>query len=342
MSKRPAFLPMGSVTGIGSLPHTDVEAAIQLVAQACPAVPFWPQLPRLSICDYMIEQALGPRNTFLMPRKVGYGYHVKPGFLKVFLHELREGVAALDEDMATGFFAFERAIQAGVFNRAQALKGQLVGPITLACMLFSEEHVFVLDQECLSAVTSFIARLAVWQVQRLQQWSLPVICFLDEPCLALLTHDPFKQIAAQALEALHEVVMTLQATGTLVGIHCCAGQTSFRAVCQVAPDIISFDAYQDVEAFCTDPHARTFFNEGGLVAFGLVPTSSDLSLLDPTTVFARWLLACQDLGDVSQCASHTLITATCGLGLLSLMQAEATFRSAQHIADLVRKAVIMT
>jgi hypothetical protein len=331
---------MGSVTGIGSLPLTDPQAAIRLVAQVCPDVPFWPQLPRRSSRERMIEQALGPRSAFFVPRKTGYGYRIKPGLLRVCLHELLDGIAALDEHAAAGFFAFEQAVEAGMFIRAQALKGQLVGPITLACNLFDGEHVFVLNQEYLAAVSRAIARLALWQVQRLQRWNVPVFCFLDEPCLALLTHDPFKHMAAQAVEALRNVVTTLQAAGVLVGIHCCAGQTSFQVMCQTAPDILSFDASQDLETFCADPYARTFINEGGLIAFGLVPTSSDLSRLDPTTLFTRWLLACTDMGDVSQLAAHTLITATCGLGLLSLAQAESTFHSAQHIAALVKKVAL--
>jgi hypothetical protein len=84
---------MGSVTGIGSLPLTDPQAAIRLVAQACPEVPFWPQLPRRSSRERMIEQALGPRSAFFVPRKTGYGYRLKPGLLQVFLHGLHEGIA---------------------------------------------------------------------------------------------------------------------------------------------------------------------------------------------------------------------------------------------------------
>lgn len=332
-----AFLPHGSITGIGSLPLTDVQAAIRLVAQLCPEVPFWPQLPRRSEYEYMIEQTLGPRTDFLVPRFAEYGYRVQPDLLQTFLQELHTCIASLDEHHAAGFFAFEQAIVDGLFSRARALKCQLVGPMTLACMLFNEERAFLLDQECLTAVCHYVTHLALWQARRLQQAKLPVICFLDEPCLALLNHAPFQSVAEQAEQALHDVVTSLQAENVLVGIHCCAGLTSFRTICQAASDIISFDAYQDLETFCTDQDARRFVNAGGLVAFGLVPTSDNLSSHDPALLFARWLLACKDVADLSQLASHTMITATCGLGLLSLAQAESSFRTAQHIADLIQK-----
>lgn len=333
----PTFLPRSSITGIGSLPLTDVQVALRLVAQLCPEVPFWPQLPQLSKHEYMIEQTLGPRSNLLVPRSAEYGYRVRSGLLQPFLQELHTCSASLDERYAAGFFAFEQAVAAGLFPRARALKCQLVGPITLASMLFNEECVFLLDQEHQAAVSDYVTRLALWQAQRLQQASLPVICFLDEPCLALLNHAPFQAVAEQAVRALHDVVISLQAAGVLVGIHCCAGLTSFRTMCQAAPDIISFDAYQDLETFCTDQDARAFLDAGGLVAFGLVPTSSNLSSLDPALLFTRWLLACKDIGDLSQLASHSMITATCGPGLLSPAQAVSSFRFAQRVADLVQK-----
>jgi len=146
-------------------------------------------------------------------------------------------------------------------------------------------------------------------------------------------------IPGQVIQALRDVVATLQARDVLVGIHCCAGQPPFQAMCQAAPDLLSFDAYQDLETCCADSSVRRFIHDGGLVAYGLVPTVSDLSDLDATTLFTRWLLACKESGDIRQIASRTLITATCGLGLLSLEQATSTFAHAQHIATLIKKVV---
>lgn len=340
MSSLPAFLPAGSVTGIGSLPFTDPEAAVRFVAQMCPEVPFWPQLPRLSSHEYMLDQVLDLRSSFFVSRATGYGYQLKPGLLSACLQAFLAGDATLHPDSAAGFFAFERMLASGAFTRAQALKGQLVGPVTLACNLFTEEAAFLFDPECLHALGQHIVHLALWQMRRLQQWQLPVICFLDEPCLALLEHEPFKQMATVALQTLRSVIVQLQAVGILVGVHCCAGQTSFQPICQLAPDILSFDAYQDLETFCHDPSARTFLNTGGLTAFGLVPTSTVRSDLDPSALFTRWLLACQDLGDLDlrQIVSRSLLTATCGLGLLTPQQATATFQATRDLATLIAKA----
>jgi hypothetical protein len=210
--------------------------------------------------------------------------------------------------------------------------------MTLACHLFDGEQAFVFNDHSLMVVSQYLARLALWQMQRLRQWKIPVICFLDEPCLTLLA----LHIARQVMQALCHVVATLQAAGVLVGIHCCAGQPPFQIMCQAAPDILSFDAYQDLEACCADSSVRRFIHNGGLAAYGLVPTVSDLSDLDATTLFTHWLLACKESGDIRQIASRTLITATCGLGLLSLLQATSTFAHAQHIATLIKKVAYHT
>ncbi|MBV9229229.1 MAG: hypothetical protein JOZ18_07940, partial [Chloroflexi bacterium] len=268
------FLPQGAVTGIGSLPLTNAQTAVTFVAQMCPEVPFWPQLPRRSVDEQMIEQALGAKREFFVRRKGTYGYQVKPGLLRTCLEAFSTGTAQLHEQCASGFVAFEQACASHTFTQAQALKGQLIGPITLACSLFSEERAFLFDQDCLEAVSRWVTRLALWQAHRLQQWKLPVICFLDEPCLALLTREPFQQRAGFAILALQTVITTLQAAGILVGLHCCADQTSFSIMCQAAPDILSFDAYQNLELFERDQDARAFLKGGGLVAFGLIPTIS--------------------------------------------------------------------
>jgi hypothetical protein len=53
------FEPWGATTDIGSLPHTDVDEALDLVAATCPEVPYWPQLPRTGRRERPLVQALG-------------------------------------------------------------------------------------------------------------------------------------------------------------------------------------------------------------------------------------------------------------------------------------------
>lgn len=341
MKRQRAFLPQGAVTGIGSLPFTDPRYAVQLIARICPDIPFWPQLPGRSVHEYMIEQALGDYISFFTARQAGYGYQILPGKKAECLQDLCSAEVGFSVETASGFFSFEQALADGQFKRAQAIKGQCIGPITLACQLFADEkQPFLFDQECLQAIGQYVTRLALWQTRRLQQWGLPTLCFLDEPCLALLSTAFYQPIAKQAYQELQNTVAMLQAEGVLVGIHCCAEQTSFAAMCQMSPDIISFDAYQSLDVFCTDQAMQQFAQDGGLIAFGLVPTVTDASLLDTQQLFLRWLQACSMVGNERQLAAHAMITATCGLGLLGPIQAISTFRATQQIADLVHMVAL--
>jgi len=48
------------VTGVGSLPHTDPQRALELIKLALPEVPHWPQLPRVSDKEGFTSQYIAP------------------------------------------------------------------------------------------------------------------------------------------------------------------------------------------------------------------------------------------------------------------------------------------
>src|SRR5512135_408767 len=50
------FAPRALATGIGSLPHRDVQDALRVVFRTFPAVPYWPQLPRRDFRENMYAQ----------------------------------------------------------------------------------------------------------------------------------------------------------------------------------------------------------------------------------------------------------------------------------------------
>jgi len=120
------------VTGIGRLPFRHPHAAVQCVAQTCPLVPCWPELPRRSPEARSVEQTFSAFADLVRPRRTGSGYEVVPGRLAALLERLEQAPARLEPARSAGFFAFEQAMAAGLFARAVALNGQLIGPLTLA------------------------------------------------------------------------------------------------------------------------------------------------------------------------------------------------------------------
>src|SRR5260370_35970687 len=94
---RKPFAPAGAVTGIGSLPLTSVPSAIQSVAEFSPEVPFWPQLPQLSVSESAIGHGLSCLVDLIEPRSEGYGYPVKAGQLTPVVDALHASDGAVSD-----------------------------------------------------------------------------------------------------------------------------------------------------------------------------------------------------------------------------------------------------
>ena len=336
MQRPPLVLPPGAVTGIGSLPFHDPHTAVRCVAQTCPRIPFWPELPRRSPHARSVEQTFGAFADLVRPRSTGAGYEVMPGQLAVLLERLEQAPACLEPSRSAGFFAFEQAMAAGLFAHAVAVKGQVMGPLTLAWQLTAEGIPLVTQPVYRAAIGRYLQRLAHWQIDRLTQWGIPVLFFLDEPCLGMVPF-PSETPQKEMLAVLHDLLAALRRPGVLLGVHTCArlspGGVALTTLGQARPDIIAFDAYQGLEVFCADPAAQDFLRTGGWVAWGLVPTWPRLDQLDPQALFARWLGAATGVIAVEAVARQTLITATCGLGLLPEPAVARSFHLAHQLAQ---------
>ena len=330
------FLPQGQVTGIGSLPHHDPEDSVRFVAENSPMIPFWPQLPQRSDDEMMLPQMLTPLHD-LLHRNGTARFDIPVDKLNDFRHQLREADAILDETSAAGFYAFERACQSKVFIQAAALKGQITGPITLAHCLFVDGKPLATLPEILAEFTDYLCRLGLWQVHRLKRFGKPVLLFIDEPALTLGTHSSL------SLTSLQNVVAALRSAGAYVGIHCCASDLP-DLICRVKPDIISFDAHQGqgLEAFLSNNEVQTFVDAGGWLALGMVPTWNDLSQFDVMQAFVRLVSMLEESHDLAQLVSQSFITATCGLGLLPIHSAAASFVQCTQLSRLVKQIIGVT
>ncbi len=138
-------------------------------------------------------------------------------------------------------------------------------------------------------------------------------------------------------QALANCLRTARDSGALAGLHCCADQPIER-MCRVNPDILSFDAHQGLERFFESPAGVAFLKRGHTVAWGLIPTWDHPDELEPASVFARWLHAAAQVDDVRALAQRAMITATCGLGLVSESAAVRAFDLAQRLAVFFKKA----
>jgi hypothetical protein len=329
------FVAAGAVTGIGSLPLLSAASAIRSVAEFSPEVPFWPQLPQVSERESIVGQGLGIVEHLIEPRNAGYGYQVKQGQLDSVLELLHRSSGKLTPANAAGFGAFEEALSSGLFRSAVAVKGQIEGPITLSAYLFHNGRPFLADPALFSAIAFHISQIIGWQIDRLKSAGLPVLLFVDEPALCLDASVANAVPEEQRLNALSATLEGARIRGAYAGLHCCAAHPIER-MCRVQPDIISFDAHEGLDSFFTDWHALDFMQQGGTVAYGIVPTRPGVNALDSASIFLRWLKAASLAGDPQKFAQRALITATCGLGLLDASAVAESFGVAQSVSKLIR------
>ena len=334
---RKPFVSAGAVTGIGSLPLTSASSAIEAVAQFSPQVPFWPQLPQLSLSESAIGQGLGCLAGLIEQRKEGYGYQVKSGQIDSVLEVLHGSSGALTPENAAGFGAFENALASGLFKSAVAVKGQIEGPITLSAYLFYRGRPFLSDPILFAAIAFHVSQMLAWQIDRLNVSGLPVMLFVDEPALCL--EDSANSVSEeQRIDALAATLENARARGAYAGLHCCAARP-FERMCHAKPDILSFDADEGLDLFFSEWHALDFVQQGGTVAYGLVPTRPGVNAADAASIFIRWLKAASLAGDPRTFAQRAMITATCGLGLLDETSIEESFGVAHSISKLVKSLV---
>ena len=329
------FIPAGAVTGIGSLPLMSAASAIRAVVEVSPEIPFWPQLPRLSERESVIGQGLGIVADHIEPRNEGYGYQVKEGRVDSVLEILHRSSGELTPANAAGFGVFEEALSSGVFSSAVAVKGQIEGPITLSAYLFHQGRPFLSDPALFAAIAFHVSQIICWQIERLKTAGLPVLLFVDEPALCLEETVANSVSEEKMLDANAVILDDARVRGAFAGLHCCAARP-FERMRRAKPDILSFDAHEGLDLFFTDSHALDVVHQGGMVAYGIVPTRPGVNAVDSASILIRWLQAAPQADDPHEFAQPAMITATCGLGLLDTSSVAESFSVAHSISKLIK------
>jgi len=180
-------------TTIGSLPHTDVKSAVELILKYTPDIPAWPQLPKRSPNEGMVLQFT--ENMPGIERKDGRTYFDVTrssfddeliGFYSDYL-AVTEGEEdghlerfALSEEYAAGIYALLEIISSLEIEPGM-VKGQLTGPFTLGTRLTDHERrCAYYNPQLRDVIVKYLAMNARWQVRKLFRIS-PALIFIDEP-----------------------------------------------------------------------------------------------------------------------------------------------------------------
>jgi len=337
------------------MPHRDRHHAIDLILREIPDVPVWPQLSAYEDERMMVQYLEG------LPGLRNDGGHIlaatgDAGFdaeLLAFYQDyldVEAGTLAIEESRyrmgestARTFVQFAQTL--GSASPAdRAVKGQVVGPFTLLTGLADEQRKpLIYDERMRDVVAKHLALKARWQIEQLRPLGQPVIIFLDEPALAGYGSSAYVGVSAELVAGLlDEVIRSVHQAGSLAGIHVCAN-TDWHLILQSPADIVNFDAYGYFDRFVLYRDAVTsFIRRGGIVAWGLIPTSERQAIIDETApaLAERWLEQVQPLLGpeltVAQILSQSLFTPSCGCGSLTEDLAERVVKLTREVSTIMQ------
>jgi len=324
LARRP--LPGLATTGIGSLPHTQLELALQQAFLL--DIPYLPQLPLRDPTEFMVPQALDGLPGLRSDRDGNAVLDVEEwrrGWLDARLEkatEEGEGLADFEPRPAScaawGPFVWEVEQRRSAFAKAH-----LAGPTTLRWALRAPDWRPLWELPDLRLVLARSLAMA----RRLRDAGATPLIFLDEPGLVAFDRNSGRHL--MALQELRVVLLALQREGAYIGVHCC-GNTDWAALLELPWDLVSLDARLSLAKLLGSKAAfARFVAGGGALSLGMVPTnlapangdgrSEDLDAVVEALVrgVARQLEAAHP-GLLGRC----LLTPACGLALRSVPDAE--------------------
>jgi hypothetical protein len=339
---------------VGSLPMVDPQAAIRAQLQGFAEVPAWPQLPKRSPKELVHVQSLSglPGITTspaglvvfaLSPEDLSEAHEV----LRTENQENRLERAAFKADEAAGFFAFLDPANRKFFANVQAVKGQTLGPVSLALSLQDDNGKPLLSSRgAMEVLTEYLLMHCRWQLKELSVLGKPVILFLDEPSLNGKFKPEEYGLGWDDIQGMFRTILEpLQEEEALTGIHCC-GPGPWTWAYQTPVEFFHFDAFQYLDDLLQDPSGlKEYLRKGGNLVWGLVPTSmTHGNFVDPAELVDKWVWASEELAkkglarEVLQ--GRSFFSTACGLGGSTLSVSEEAVRCLSATVSLWKTIAI--
>ena len=341
-----------TATAIGSLPYIEPEKAIDLIWKYLPDIPHWPQLPKRGNKEHFIYQYLYPLVELGLLEQMNDGkMRLNSGspkweerlteFYSSFLEvEKTNDLArfATPPDSALGFYRFLEDIDKRGIRQATMLKGQISGPMTVALYLYDQDGKPAYYQSQMRDIlVKTLALQARWQAKELAARGLPAVIFIDDPSVYAVGSSTFISVNRQDVVSLmKEMVLEIKKDARLVGVHSCAG-VDWSIFTEAGFDIISFDADMYFDSlFVALDELKHFLGNGGMLAWGGIPTSDKIHSINQTELIDLWKRHYNKLvhnGISQNLLKQVLITPSCGAGTLSEQVTERIYSLNHNVSQ---------
>jgi len=332
----PNLLPMS----VGSVPHRDPARACDLVLRNFPQIPTWPQLPKRAFLENMYVQysegfpgVVLEGDRIYVDREQDLDTPLEALYVAYLKNDL--GYGSISEEYASGLHEMLGRTLPGIV----AIKGQVTGPVSWGLVVVDQGRRPILYDEILAdAVAKHLRLKASWQEKNLRRLSPKVITFIDEPYMSSFGSAFVSLSREQAVTIMEEVLSGLQG---IKGVHCC-GNTDWPLLLATSVNILNFDAYGYAETLALYAgEVKAFLERGGILAWGIVPSSEIVYAETPESLLTRLENAMQMLVakgiPLDRILEASLITPSCGTGSLSEGASEKVLSTTAQVSHLARQ-----
>lgn len=345
------FNPQCVATAIGSLPHDDPEIACDIVLKNIPEIPIWPQLPHTNFREGMeIQYSEGLPCVTLDEEKQRMYFDTK-GDITSPLEKFYENYLAenldyfqISPEFSRGIYEMEKKLKEKDLSSLQYFKNQVTGPITTGLGRVDENKKSIYYNEVFrDVIVKGMEMKARWLLRKFSFLGCDQICFIDEPILSAFGSSTYVSVQrSDVVKYLKDVIAAVHKEGALAGIHCC-GNTEWTILIDSGVDIISFDAYEFGETIAYYPEqVKEFLEKGGVLAWGIVPTSEKIKEETPETLVEKLKAVVENLAskgiDEGLIWEKCLLTPSCGTGSLPVALSEKVFQSLGEVKNLLHKS----
>ena len=322
------LLPPCATTGIGSLPHTQLEMGLQ--AALALDIPCLPQLPAGRPSEFMIPQALEGLPGLSWDEEGlctvnlsawSAGHH---DFAVRLEQALSSGALEAYEPSLEGCRAWRPFLWEVEQRKLAFVKAQLAGPFTVLSVARTSEGVPVLEVPGMEQVLfRLLMARSLAMVKALRRTGTTPLFFLDEPGLYAFSRTHPRHLLA--MQELRLLVVALQREGALVGVHCC-GNTDWASLLDSGVDLLSLDVRLSLDAVLEESGAfARFLDSGATLSLGIIPTdlTSSYEVRELVEAVEVSLEAALPPGhSLSRVTSQVVLTPACGLAMRSVVDAE--------------------
>jgi hypothetical protein len=255
---------------MGIMPHRDIERALELALSL--DIPFWPQLPKVSLYEDMYVQASED-----FP---GISVDAESGRISLNTARFAEELGTYSDKMTeAGAFRLTRGYSAVYhrfldmpLGRYGAIRGQQIGPVSFGFKVVDEDNrPIIYDDEVRTILYDFMQRKLNVQYRELQQKNANAFVWLDEPGLGWVFSGLTGYDDVAARRDYGSFLSSLEGPPAL---HLCAN-VNLPYLLSLGIQVLSFDAYQ-IELMPRDYSAAVadFVAGGGIISWGIVPVDS--------------------------------------------------------------------